>query len=220
MAPHNFSYSNLGWWWSAAAAASAEEVKYSKCCRTVQNRGTSFKSIFSHFATNYLHRPSCKTIQLSITQNTFSPAVFSILKKYIRRLPLFPGCQNGDVLVLKAFSDKCSGIHWFKTNFLASIQVNSCHKNGCAKFDWSVPATQFHSTPNASYVHCPQFTNHDFFCFCSKHHTQLFPIHNHSTRSQAQYPNSILKLGTSVWYIWVGPRGLKFQTTSSYSSFS
>ena len=23
------------------------------------------------------------------------------------------------------------GIHWFKTNFLASIQVNSCHKNSC-----------------------------------------------------------------------------------------
>ena len=98
-----------------------------------------------------------------------------------------PLCQNGDVLVLKAFSDKCSGIHWFKTNFLASIQVNSCHKNGCAKFDWSVPATQFHITP--CFFQCsPQFTNQDFTLLKTLNVT----LHKsfQFTNSQARYPNS------------------------------
>ena len=102
-----------------------------------------------------------------------------------------PLCQNGDVLVLKAFSDKCSGIHWFKTNFLASIQVNSCHKNGCAKFDWSVPATQFHITP--CFFQCsPQFTNQDFTLLKTLNVTlhKSFQFSN----SQARYPNSNLKM--------------------------
>ena len=106
-----------------------------------------------------------------------------------------PLCQNGDLLVLKAFSDKCSGIHWFKTNFLASIQVNSCHKNGCAKFDWSVPPTQFHITPPPLLFQWgPQFTNQDFIPLKTLNVTQhkSFQL----TSSQAQYSES--RLGTSL----------------------
>ena len=119
-----------------------------KIFKTFQKRETYFNKFpfFSH----YLHCPSYKMIQLWITAKYFFSGrqCFQYLRSTFHACHFYLLlCQNGDVLVLKAFSDKCSGIHWFKTNFLASIQVNSCHKNGCAKFDWSVPTTQFHITP-------------------------------------------------------------------------
>ena len=126
-----------------------------------------------------------------------SGSVFNTYKVLSTVATFSPLCQNGDVLVLKAFSDKCSGIHWFKTNFLASIQVNSCHKNGCAKFDWSAPATQFHITPPSSLLLPVQPTIHKSGFHSAQnsecHTAQIFPIHKFTSSESWNW--------TQVWYV-------------------